>query len=79
VKYTTKINVEVDTSTNKLVIVSGDKRIAITPVTRGGSDVYAIVNDKPGPQINTAAQMVKWLCQSLIERKHVKKLATETK
>ena len=79
--YSTKLTVTVDTQRNKLIITTDDKRrIAISLVTRTGSDTFIVVDDRPiAPVEQTASGLVRRLCQLLIDKKTIKKLAVEVK
>jgi hypothetical protein len=79
--YRMQVHIEVDTSTNKVVIhtmpTAGDlgNRIVLMPVNRNGEDIYTIVNDKPGKQIKRASDVLRWIAQNLYTKKEARKLA----
>lgn len=76
-KYTLMADLEVDTKLGKVIIITHaeGKRIVIMPVTRGGEDVYCIVDDKPGPQIKTASSLARYIAQNLYSKKEIRDLA----
>ena len=75
-KYNLPATIEVDTTTSKVVISTGEKRMVLLPVTGRGEDIYCVVNDKPAPgQIKRASDVLRWLAQNLLTKAELTKLA----
>mgnify|MGYP001551803609 CR=1 FL=1 len=78
-KYNLPATIEVDTTTSKVVISTGEKRMVLLPVTGRGEDIYCVVNDKPAPgQIKRASDVLRWLAQNLLTKSELTKLAERT-
>lgn len=74
-KYVIQATIEVDTSTNKIVLHSNLHRIVLMPVTSRGEDIYCVVNDRPAPgQIKRASDVLRWLAQNVVTKAQYLKL-----
>ena len=77
-KYSIDVSINVDTSINKVIITTRDNhfepkdRIVLVPVSRSNPDIYTVVNDKPGKQLNTASDVLRWLAKSLQSKEQIK-------
>lgn len=75
---TLDVRIEIDTTKSKLVILAIDgetKRIVLSPYSRGSGSTFTVVNDRPDKTLHSALDMIRFLGQRLINRKHVKQLA----
>lgn len=70
--------IELDTRTNKVAITAASKRIVFYPgkkVAEHWCDV--LVDDRPQGPFSYAKDLCKFLCQTLMTRKQVKKISKE--
>jgi hypothetical protein len=75
--YTIAVVVTANTKTNKLELVTDEKRIVITPVTRTGKDAFVVVNDRPVATPQYVADLLRFLIQNLYGKEQISRIARE--
>lgn len=70
-------SVEIDTTVGSIVVINGDDRFVLMPVSRASDTMYALINDRPmQPQnLQTARQVAKAFAAAFFNKKAAKALA----